>query len=169
MLRKMAYVVAVLLIWAPSHAGSKGISAQETLGYLIAQYRAAAVRPELQMHFEYRPPMLWVTWQSDSRGATGGYAPVEQVAVDLRYAHFYDLYKETTEHYGMVIECWHYHPCYDDQVRHLGLDHGEISYLVKRYASEGIANALNHLAALHLAQRPKDKFDDPGVQVESAR
>jgi hypothetical protein len=48
----------------------------------------------------------------------------------------------------------------DDQTRHLNLDHGEITYLVKRYASEGIANALNHLADLHVAERPKDKFDD---------
>lgn len=171
MVRRMTCAVLALLLSGASHPSSKETSAAETIRYLTDQYRAASVRSGLQISLKYNPPLLRIMWQPGST-VPAEFSPLEQVAIDLRYAHFDYLYSESVEQYMVLVECWHYRPCYHDEGRHLDFDHGEIRYLVKRYASDSIANALNHLATLHLAQRPKDEFDDrgtPEMQLESSK
>lgn len=163
-MRVASLIAAVALTLGTAQAEEPQLSPAKTVDYLVTEYAAAALVPQLAFHLEYRPPFLHVTWQRDP-GFVGVSAvstsPLvqEQADIDLRYAHFDSWNDGRRDRNIMLIECWHYYPCYNNPVDHISIGHGEIDYPVRAFARDGIASALNHLASVHEKERPKTPFD----------
>ncbi|MFZ2006023.1 MAG: hypothetical protein WB697_23390 [Stellaceae bacterium] len=141
-------------------AGDAPLSAGQTISYLIEKYKVAGLHTDLVIGFEYSSPMLRVTWQRQIVLPDTNAVQIdnEQALIDLRYARFDAWNDGRRDRNVMLVECADYFPCFRDKKDGQGSGHGEIDYLVRGYAAEPIAAALNHLASFNVQQRPRDKF-----------
>jgi hypothetical protein len=159
--RTVISAVLVFLSVGMAQAEEAKISSGETVNYLIQNYKTAGLRPELTFILKYSPPFLEVTWQrkvvlSDTSDIR---LEDQQASIDLRYARFDAWNDGRRDRNVMIVDCWNYFPCYQDEITHRAYGHGEIDYLVSEYASNPIANALNHLASMNEKSRPRSRFE----------
>ena len=159
---RVALSVALLtLCIGAAHADSGQVSPVATVKFVSESYKFGGLRPDLGFWVRYRPPFLEVAWQR--RVDLGGTLPPrvedEKVSIDLRYAHFDPWNDGRRDRNVVVVDCWNDFPCFGDDLRQRSFGHGEIDYLVSKYASDPIADALNHLAAAHEKSRPARTFE----------